>query len=144
MEVVEGWWQWPITDFSGQIRQFCPGCGIPARIPGTRDADEIDTFTASNRDIVANAVKHGRKVIETHIPRLIPVVEEEANRFGCNAVVVGRTVVTNTGCEKLTSSLRDWRYTPIAVELDEFLKAGGSAKCLTLRLDGEEAATWAR
>ena len=26
--------------------------------------------------------------------------------------------------------------------LDEFLKAGGSAKCLTLRLDGEEAAVW--
>ena len=26
----------------------------------------------------------------------------------------------------------------------EFLKAGGSAKCLTLRLDGEEAAAWKR
>ena len=26
--------------------------------------------------------------------------------------------------------------------LDEFVKAGGSAKCLTLRLDGEEAASW--
>ena len=64
MEVVEGWWQRPISDFSGQIRQFCPGCGIPARIPGTKDADEIDTFTASNRDIVANAVKNGRKVVE--------------------------------------------------------------------------------
>ena len=33
-----------------------------------------------------------------------------------------------------------WGYEPVAVELDEFLKAGGSAKCLTLRLDGEEAA----
>jgi hypothetical protein len=28
------------------------------------------------------------------------------------------------------------------VELDEFIKSGGSAKCLTLRLDGEEAAVW--
>ena len=33
-------------------------------------------------------------------------------------------------------------YKPVAVELDEFLKAGGSAKCLTLRLDGEDAAVW--
>ena len=33
-------------------------------------------------------------------------------------------------------------YTPVAVELDEYLKAGGSAKCLTLRIDGEEAAVW--
>ncbi len=29
-----------------------------------------------------------------------------------------------------------------ATALDEFVKAGGSAKCLTLRLDGEEAASW--
>jgi N-dimethylarginine dimethylaminohydrolase len=33
-------------------------------------------------------------------------------------------------------------YDPIATPLDEFVKAGGSAKCLTLRLDGEEAAAW--
>jgi N-dimethylarginine dimethylaminohydrolase len=86
---------------------------------------------------------YGRKVLEAHVPRLLAVEEAEAARFGCNAVVVGRTVVTNTGCEKLTSDLRDWGYTPVAVELDEFLKSGGSAKCLTLRLDGEEAASWA-
>ena len=30
----------------------------------------------------------------------------------------------------------------LRVKLDECLKAGGSAKCLTLRLDGEEAAMW--
>jgi len=33
-------------------------------------------------------------------------------------------------------------YEPVATPLDEFTKAGGSAKCLTLRLDGEEAASW--
>ena len=31
---------------------------------------------------------------------------------------------------------------PVATDLSEFVKAGGSAKCLTLRLDGEEAANW--
>jgi N-dimethylarginine dimethylaminohydrolase len=40
------------------------------------------------------------------------------------------------------AGLREWGYNPIAVELDEFIKSGGSAKCLTLRLDGEEAAVW--
>lgn len=64
MEVVEGWWKSPIGDFSGQIRRFCPGCGIPACIPGTVDARETDTFTTSNRDIVENAIRNGRKVIE--------------------------------------------------------------------------------
>jgi N-dimethylarginine dimethylaminohydrolase len=32
--------------------------------------------------------------------------------------------------------------TPVETPLGEFVKAGGSAKCLTLRLDGEEAAVW--
>lgn len=86
--------------------------------------------------------EYGRKVIQSHIPRLLAVSEEEAKRFGCNAVVVGKRVITNTGCDQLAANLRSWGYEPIAVELDEFLKAGGSAKCLTLRLDGEEAAVW--
>jgi len=85
---------------------------------------------------------YGQRVLNTHVPRLLAVKEAEAVRFGCNAVVVGRTVIVNTGCETLAGDLRGWGYEPVAVELDEFLKAGGSAKCLTLRLDGEEAAVW--
>ncbi len=85
---------------------------------------------------------YGRKVIESNIPRLLPVNEAEAKRFACNAVVVGKTVVTNTGCPELAAGLRAWGYEPVETELDEFLKAGGSAKCLTIRLDGEEAAVW--
>src|SRR5204863_1427944 len=60
---------------------------------------------------------YGRKVLETHVPRLITASEDEAKRFGCNAVVVGKTVVTNTGCERLASDLRAAGYTPVAVEL---------------------------
>ena len=68
--------------------------------------------------------------------------KRKAHRFAANAVVVGKTVVLNTGCDRLAADLRSWGYEPVATELDEFLKAGGSAKCLTLRLDGEEAAVW--
>jgi N-dimethylarginine dimethylaminohydrolase len=85
---------------------------------------------------------YGRRVIETHIPNLIAATEPDALRFGCNAVVVGRHVVLNAGCERLAADLQARGYVPIAVELDEFIKSGGSAKCLTLRLDGEEAAIW--
>ncbi len=85
---------------------------------------------------------YGKRVLTTHIPKLIPVVEAEAHRFGCNAVVLGSTVIHNAGCPKLAAALQERGYTSVAVELDEFLKAGGSAKCLTLRLDGEEAAAW--
>ena len=85
---------------------------------------------------------YGRRVLATHVPRLIPVTEDEAHRFGCNAVVVGETVVHNSRCPRLAEALAAAGYRSVEVELDEFLKAGGSAKCLTLRLDGEEAAVW--
>jgi N-dimethylarginine dimethylaminohydrolase len=85
---------------------------------------------------------YGRRVLHTHVPKLIPVAEPEAHRFGCNAVVVGKTVVHNSRCPGLAADLGAAGYRSIEVELDEFLKAGGSAKCLTLRLDGEEAAAW--
>lgn len=85
---------------------------------------------------------YGRRVIEAHVPKLLPVIEPEAHRFGCNAVVVARTVIHNSRCPQLADNLARWGYDSISVELDEFLKAGGSAKCLTLRVDGEEAAVW--
>src|SRR5262249_23196961 len=39
---------------------------------------------------------YGRRVLQTHIPRLLEANEAEAHRFACNAVVVGKTVVLNT------------------------------------------------
>jgi N-dimethylarginine dimethylaminohydrolase len=87
---------------------------------------------------------YGRKVLDTHVKTLVPVADAEAKRFGCNAVVVGNTVVTNTGCPKLAKNLQKLGYQTRETPLDEFLKAGGSAKCLTMRLDGEEAAMWTK
>jgi arginine dihydrolase len=87
---------------------------------------------------------YGRRVLAETIPTLVAVAEEEARSFACNAVVVGRHVVTNTGCPQLHKDLALRGYTPHETPLSEFVKAGGSAKCLTLRLDGEEAAAWKR
>ena len=86
--------------------------------------------------------EYGRQALRQHVPTLIEVRAEEAQRFACNAVVVGRNVVLNTGCQDLEEQLRERGYTPHSTPLDEFIKAGGSAKCLTLRLDGEDAAIW--
>ena len=85
---------------------------------------------------------YGRRALRQHIPTLVEVETSEAARFSCNAVVVGKHVVLNTGCPQLEASLRALGYTTHATELTEFIKAGGSAKCLTLRLDGEDAAIW--
>lgn len=85
---------------------------------------------------------YGRRALEGHVPELIPVEADEAARFACNAVVVGQDVVLNTGCPRLEAELRTRGFEPHPTPLDEFIKAGGSAKCLTLRLDGEDAAGW--
>lgn len=85
----------------------------------------------------------GRKELERRIPGLIAVSSREAARFACNAVVVRHDVVINSGCPELELQLAARGYRPHSLPLSEFLKSGGSAKCLTLRLDGEEAAHWA-
>jgi N-dimethylarginine dimethylaminohydrolase len=85
---------------------------------------------------------YGQRAIEEHVPNLIVAEQAEAERFACNAVVIGRRIITNTGCDRLHAALATAGYEPIGTPLDEFVKAGGSAKCLTLRLDGEEAAAW--
>jgi N-dimethylarginine dimethylaminohydrolase len=88
--------------------------------------------------------EYGQKAIQACVPHLIEVREDEAARFACNAVVIGRHVALNSGCSHLESQLKAIGYTAHATPLDEFIKGGGSAKCLTLRLDGEDAAAWRR
>ena len=80
-------------------------------------------------DVYANTA-----LMET-VPDLLAVSESSARRFACNAVVVAGTVVTNTGCDDLKQSLANRGYKLRMVELSEFMKSGGSAKCLTLRLE---------
>lgn len=63
------------------------------------------------------------------------VPRTEAVRFACNAVCVDRHVILPTGCPQTMEWLRAQGYEPHPVELDEFMKAGGAAKCLTLALD---------
>ena len=70
-------------------------------------------------------------MLEAHIPKLQAVRQADAHRFGCNAIIVGKTVDLNAGCERLAADLAARGYTPVPVEQDEIIKTGGSAKCLT-------------
>lgn len=86
--------------------------------------------------------EYGRSVLKDRIDRLVEVSAEEAVSFSCNAVVVGRSVVLNQGAPKLAAALESLGFNVRPLEFSEFIKSGGSAKCLTLRIDGEEAASW--
>lgn len=80
--------------------------------------------------------RYGQTVIRDRVPvsRRIEVPEEEALRFACNAVCLGRHVVIPEGCPGTMKTLEDHGYRAHAICLSEFIKAGGAAKCLTLAL----------
>jgi N-dimethylarginine dimethylaminohydrolase len=78
---------------------------------------------------------YGRTVLEKHIPDLISVPSEEAARFACNAIVANKTIVMNDGCPKVREMLEGLGFNVVTTPLDEFIKAGGSAKCLALMTD---------
>jgi N-dimethylarginine dimethylaminohydrolase len=84
--------------------------------------------------------EYARTVIEANF-ETIEVDEAEALRFACNAVVLPPQVVLPLGCPRLAAALTARGYTVHSVDLSEFLKAGGAAKCLTLMLDWSRPGT---
>jgi arginine dihydrolase len=75
---------------------------------------------------------YARLVIESHFAELIVVSEHDAARFACNAIVSDDRIVMNDGCPELRQRLDAVGLTVFETPLDEFIKAGGSAKCLSL------------
>lgn len=77
-----------------------------------------------------------RAEIEKRVPkeRRIVVDSDDAGNFACNAVNLGNRVIMNKASDDLRSRLNAKGYEVVEVDLSEFLKAGGSAKCLTLKL----------
>ncbi|MGE3623792.1 MAG: dimethylarginine dimethylaminohydrolase family protein [Bdellovibrionales bacterium] len=77
-----------------------------------------------------------RAAIENAVPaeKRIAVGEEDALAFACNAVDLERHVFLNAAGPDLQNKLTAAGFTPVVTPLSEFLKAGGAAKCLTLKL----------
>jgi arginine dihydrolase len=70
----------------------------------------------------------------TPVEKRLEVGESDALHFACNAVNLGQHVIFNHASEDLQTELRRAGFTPIVTPLSEFLKSGGAAKCLTLKL----------
>ena len=79
---------------------------------------------------------YSNRVIEMRIPeeKRIIVEEPDAVCFACNAVNVGSTIVMNQISDGLRNKLVKAGFNVTETPLSEFLKAGGAAKCLTLRV----------
>lgn len=77
-----------------------------------------------------------RELLKARVPasRRIVVDLEDALQFACNAVNIGDAVITNSASEALTAQLTAAGFDVIETPLGEFLKVGGSARCMTLML----------
>ncbi len=64
----------------------------------------------------------------------IAVTEAEATHFACNVINVGRSILMSGAGNGLTERLRGLGYEVTELALTEFLRGGGSAKALALRL----------
>ena len=79
----------------------------------------------------------GIAAIEARVPaqRRIPVSALDAAGFACNAVNFGKTVILNRASHQLVETLSTFGFEVTCAPLSEFIRAGGAAKCLSLRLD---------
>jgi N-dimethylarginine dimethylaminohydrolase len=78
-----------------------------------------------------------RQAIEAYYPasRRVIVSAADATSFCCNVVCLGNELVMNHVSHDLCSELQGRGFQVRETPLEEFLKAGGAAKCLVMTLD---------
>ena len=67
--------------------------------------------------------------------KLITVLQHDAVMFACNAVSIDNIVIIPICSDGLIQEIQNKGYDAIVVEMSEFIKAGGAAKCLTLQIE---------
>jgi len=77
-----------------------------------------------------------RIAIESRVPphKRVVVDTQDAGRFACNAINIDDQVFLHQASDPLKARLMLAGFQVNEVNLSEFLKAGGSAKCLTLKV----------
>jgi N-dimethylarginine dimethylaminohydrolase len=79
--------------------------------------------------------RYGCKVVEALVPEPLVLSDDEMLAFCANSVVVGSTVVMASCPPPVGRQLEAWGFDVAVVGVDEFQKAGGGCRCLTLALD---------
>ncbi len=85
-----------------------------------------DAFTPSALEIIEWLVAPSQRIV---------LDSGDAARFAANAVCFGNVIVMSGAGDALADALAARSYVLIRTPLDAFLRSGGSACCLTLRLD---------
>jgi N-dimethylarginine dimethylaminohydrolase len=95
-------------------------------LPGGEVMYLPDAFTATGLAVVHSRIAaHDR----------IEIGIEDGCRLAANAVCLGHTLVVSDCGKRLRAELTERGYAVVTTPLPSFLRSGGSAFCLTLRLD---------
>jgi N-dimethylarginine dimethylaminohydrolase len=107
---------------------FCAlPCGGVLYYPGA--------FTAAALETIHEHVAPAQRIL---------LDSEDATRFAANAVCLGRVLLLSSCSDALQRDLEALGYTVAKTPLHAFLRSGGSACCLTLRLDHHTKAEQSR
>ncbi|MBV8981690.1 MAG: amidinotransferase [Acidimicrobiia bacterium] len=79
--------------------------------------------------------RYGRRVVEALVPELLVLDTDQTLAFCANSVVVNSTVVMPSCPPPVGRQLEACGFDVVVCNVDEFLKAGGACRCLTLALD---------
>jgi hypothetical protein len=85
LPVHAGWWSARMEAFKDQIAAFCPGCGAPARIQGTFDHEELDTYSDANADLALKAAQNKKRKIIRIAPEQIGRLGHKVTKYQKNA-----------------------------------------------------------
>ncbi len=77
---------------------------------------------------------YAQLVLLENIPDVISVPEKEALNFACNALVIGKDVVMPENCPETVRQLESRGFNVYPLDFSEFMKSGGAAKCLVLKM----------
>jgi N-dimethylarginine dimethylaminohydrolase len=95
-------------------------------LPGGEVMYLAGAFTAEGLRVIRGRVEPSDR---------IEIGIEDGSLLAANAVCIGRTIVMSAASEALRADLRRRGYEVAVIPLGSFLRSGGSAFCLTLRLD---------
>ncbi len=79
--------------------------------------------------------RFGIRVLQRLVPEPVWLEDDEAASFSANSVVVGKVVVMPGCTPRLGRLIEGLGFEIVVAPVDEFLKAGGGCRCLTLALD---------
>jgi N-dimethylarginine dimethylaminohydrolase len=83
-----------------------------------------NAFSETSADEIQN--KFGNKTIW--------VSQEDANNFACNAVCFDHEIILYRASNELKTVLKRYNFKVTEIDVSEFMKSGGSCKCMTLEI----------